>query len=503
MLKDAFKRLSLHSLIYAGGTYLNRGVALLLTPLVTFYLPLDQYGVKELFGPTLAILAQIAGVNVVNAMVRYYFEYEDERRRSAVVSTALLSIAAVAGALVAALWFATPEIASLVLKPERAPEYHSLLRVLYLIFFFQIIGQIGFKYLQANEKSLIFGAITLAKLLLEIGLKILFLVKFDMGLEALFYSVLIGESLTATIMSVWLLGKLGARIDPVLLKKLWIFTLPLIFTGLGQFMLHSADRFMLEHMAGEGAVGLYGLGYQFGQLSNYLLLGPFMLIWYPFVFSLRDEGRQRKLCGRAFTHFMLILDAGTLGVCLFAREIIRIFATRPEYHIAYQVVPAVAIGYLFWASYQMIQTGFYVQKSTKLLPWLCGATAGVNIGLNALVIPRYGFVGAAWTTTVTFAILAVACFLLIRRRFPVDYEWRRVVIAASWALVLGLVGWYLPVQTGVWAWIIRAGLLAAFPAGLLIVRYPRDAERAALGEILHQVWDAICQQLRRFVPMRK
>ncbi|MEQ8766875.1 MAG: polysaccharide biosynthesis C-terminal domain-containing protein [Planctomycetota bacterium] len=499
MLKDAFKRLSLHTLIYAGGTYLNRGVALLLTPLVTFYLPVEDYGVKELLGPTLAILTQIAGINVVNAMVRYYFEYEDERRRSAVISTTLLSIAAVSGTLVAILWFATPQIAPLILKPDRAPTYHSLLRVVYLIFFFQVVGQIGFKYLQAKEKSLLFGGIMLAKLVVEITLKIIFLAVFDMGLEALFYSVLIGESLTATIMSVALLGKLGAKIDVQILQKLWIFTLPLIFTGLAQFLLHSADRFMLEHLSDEDAVGLYGLSYQFGQLSNHLLLGPFMLIWYPFVFSLRDEGRQKMLCGRAFTHFMLLLDAGTLAVCLFARDIIELFASRPEYHVAYKAVPAVAIGYLFWASYQMIQTGFYVLKQTRLLPWLCGATAAANITLNWFIIPRYGFIGAAWTTTVTFALLAAACYVLIRRRFPVHYEWSRVAVAASWALALGLLGWFLPLHQGIWSWVLRAAILAAFPAGLLAVRFLKSDERAAIREVLHQVQVALRHGLRRVV----
>jgi hypothetical protein len=46
-------------------------------------------------------------------------------------------------------------------------------------------------------------------------------------------------------------------------------------------------------VCGAEPLGLYALAYKLGYAPNYLVLGPFLLIWYPFVFAVTDRERQR------------------------------------------------------------------------------------------------------------------------------------------------------------------------------------------------------------------
>ena len=101
VLRDAILRLSKHTLAYSTAEYLSRIAGFLLIPLYTGYLTEADYGTRELFAITIAVLVQLAGINVTTAMHRAYFEDADPQRRRRVVSTTLWSVALVAGIFVA------------------------------------------------------------------------------------------------------------------------------------------------------------------------------------------------------------------------------------------------------------------------------------------------------------------------------------------------------------------------------------------------------------------
>lgn len=85
MLRAAIARLFRHSLIYALAEQLGRLAGFLLLPLTTGYLSEAEFGVREILATTLALLAQISGLNITAAMSRFYFEERDERDRKSVV----------------------------------------------------------------------------------------------------------------------------------------------------------------------------------------------------------------------------------------------------------------------------------------------------------------------------------------------------------------------------------------------------------------------------------
>ncbi len=73
--------------------------------------------------------------------------------------------------------------------------------------------------------------------------------------------------------------------------------------------------------------------------------------------------------------------------------------------VSWTVVPWVCAGYWLWAAFQMAQTGFYIRKRTSTLPWLTAIAAVFNIGANFVLVQRYGWIAAAWTTAATFLLL--------------------------------------------------------------------------------------------------
>lgn len=483
MIRDALAKLARHSLVYAVAEQLGRLAGFLLLPLTTGYLSEADFGVRELLATTLALLAQISGLNITAAMSRFYFEAQDERSKRAVFSTAWIAVGATALALAVLLGTSADSLA--LWLPVEDPSLGHYLRLSLGIFVFQILREVQNKILQTQERSGTFAVLSLTKLVTEIGLQIYFLAGLEMGLEGLLLAVLISEAGFATLTALLLLPSIGLQFRPAVFWALLTFSLPLVPNGVLQFGLHSADRYLVGGLGGEEALGLYALAYKLGYIPNYLVLGPFLLIWYPFVFSLGSSDRQREMVGRLAPYFLLVLSAAAVGVGVFAREIVALASSKPGYLRAWSAVPFVAFGYWLWGLFQLLQTGLYVTKQTRALPALTLAALLANLYLNALLIPAIGYRGAAVATVITFGVLCCAAKDIVQRVFPVHYPWRQILgPLALGAVVVGL-GALLPDSWGASGQLlVRIGLMLLWAiACWLGVGFDGSERAAVLAEV--------------------
>jgi O-antigen/teichoic acid export membrane protein len=460
VLRAAIARLSKHTFTYAAAEQIGRLAGFLLIPLTTGYLSTADFGTRDQVATTLALLAQLAGLNIVAAMARFYFEDDDETRRRRVISTTVLSVVAAAGALACLLALGAGPLGRL-LMPDDARGTRIVLIALG-IFVFQMLRETQNKVLQTQERSLLFGTLQISKLVCEISLQVFFLVHLHAGLEGLLWAILITEGAFACLLSSILLPRVGLGFSSAIFAALFAYALPLIPNGVLQFMLHSGDRYILQWLGGRDALGMYALAYKLGYMPNYLVLGPFLLIWYPYVFSLGDEAKQREMCGRLAPYLMLLMTAMAFVVALFAREIVHTMAEKPEFYEAWIAVPLVSLGYWFWGLFQLVQTGFYVVKRAHALPLLTLSAVLVNFYLNFLLIPVCGFEGAAIATVVTFAVLAFVTERRVQQVFAVDFPWRRIFTPALAAAGLTVALLFLPATLETWSLALKFGACLAW-----------------------------------------
>jgi O-antigen/teichoic acid export membrane protein len=417
--------------VYSIAEQLGRLAGFLLLPLTTGKLGESQFGLRELIATSIALGAQLAGINIAAAMARFYFEAKDPARRNVVLSTAVLAV------LGSAALFACAALVVSLFLAGRSASGNSLALLIQLaaaIFVFQILRDVQNRVLQVQERSVLFAVLSLSKLLVEIALQIVTLVHFRAGLAGLLVAIAASEASFALLTSAILLPRIGLSFSRGTFRELLRYALPLVPNGVLQFCLHSSDRYFVGAICGSSTLGLYALGYRLGYIPNYLVLGPFLLIWYPFVFSLADDGVRKQLIARLAPLVMLVMSAATLGVALFARELVGVAAGRESFHAAVIVVPLVALSYWLWGLFQIVQTGFYVVKQTTPLPRLTAGAVAVNTFLNIALIPSTGLIGAALATVVTFGVLAYVAVVKVAPVFAVDYAWRRILAPLALAL---------------------------------------------------------------------
>ena len=428
----SLRKLLRHSSIYSLAPILQRIAAIVLIPLYTEVLADTEWGILDLADVLILLLPQLVGANLLGGMTRFYFEHEDQRARNAVVSTTTLLVTLAAWAVVFALLPFRTELADFLFRKGShelsSGTYTEIVTLALLIVPFSLSTRAGVQYLQILKRSSALTAILTAKTVLELSLRVWMLVGLEWGMRGFLLGTLIGEALTAIGLCSWVLWRVKPRIVWSVFGTLWRYGLPLLPVGLFQIGLHQIDRLLLKHFdPGEGSDwnGVYALGYKVAFLIHTAVLASFMQIWQPLVFDAK-QGASGDI-KRVGTYAMFVLAACYLPVIVFGHEIVLLLAGQPSYLPAFRVVPWATYAYLFYALYALSQVSLFIAKRTWPLFWINGSCLLVNVGLNLVLIPRFGFVGAAWATVGSFLMLAVLGAHASRRLGPLPFEPRRVV----------------------------------------------------------------------------
>ena len=162
-----------------------------------------------------------------------------------------------------------------------------------------------------------------------------------------------------------------------------------------------------------------------------------------------------------------------LGVL--APWLVDLLAPKHSFHRAADAVALLSFAATAYAGYTVVAIGIGRARQTQFNWVVSGAAAAINVVLNVILIPPYGMVGAAISTAAAYLALFLLMVLNSSRVYPVAYQWRRVLILASVAIGLTVLGSVLDVPLAV------AILIAlSYPLVLLPLRFYLPAERRRL-----------------------
>lgn len=437
---SALKQIARHSAMYSLVPLVSRGLSFAMLGVYTWKLEQEENGVIGVLDMLIIGLQQLLGYNLLAGLTRLYFEQQDERGRARLVSSTTLLLALLSFACCGIAVFFRADLVPLLLGRSSAAvptaTLNHVLGLTLLIVPLQLTSLCGFYWLQIRQRSGTYALIQFAKTILELALKVYFIVGRGYGLEGYLAAILTGEALTAMLLCGWMFARIGVAFDWQRLKPLIVYSLPLVPVGLCQLGIHQLDRRLLEALDGHGTVGVYDIGYKLAQIPNLLLLGPFIQIWQPFVFAIRDARERARVVGEISTYAVLAIGSAVIVLVLAGRELVTLidYSKDQTYVEAARYIPWVSSGYVLWAVYNTSQIPLLVDKRTGRLLALNALGLCVNVTANLLLIPRFGALGAAYATFLSFFVLALGGMLLARAIAGTIFEVRRI------AAVLACVG---------------------------------------------------------------
>jgi len=443
--------------IYGAGRAMQKFLTALMLPLFTAFMTTSDYGVLGMVVTVTTFLDVFVTLGFDVAFTRFYFDDKDPRHRGKIITHVFFVDFFYPGVLLGVLVAFMPQISSLIMG---GPGYTLYFDIGVATLFFTNLSDLPFTLLRLEHRPWTFTSFTLARVLVQVPMAVVFLAVFHLGPKG----YLLANLFTAVLLNLAALPiyvpKLRFLWDKELMKDMLAFAIPAMFTAVSFFFLKLSDRFFLLHYQGKAEVGLYTVANSLAQ-PLYIVGMAFRMAWPQWHYARLNEPQKHKLLvARSSTYFMAFNALLLALVGLYLPLVIHVLLARDFWSVG-PTTFVLTLSVALYNLYFIFWVGANVAKKNRLIPVITLVASGVNIGLNFMLVPVYGMYAAAWTTVVGFGILAILVYFISNRWYPVPYEWRRlIVLGVAAAATLGA-GWAIG-----WA----SGLAVDLPLGSLVLR---------------------------------
>jgi O-antigen/teichoic acid export membrane protein len=469
------RQLARHSFVYGLGGLASKLVGIFLLPIYTHRVNQAQFGEVEQVMAFVAVAAVVLRMGLVTAMFRFCWDHREPDARANTIRTAFTAVLAMS----------TVGLVLCLLALNPLSDALSSSRELVLIGAFGLWVSMNFDILagiyRIEQRPTAFVVYSLINVAITVVLSIVLVIPLDKGAAGIMIGNFSGTYITYVLLLYARRETVALALDRPLLRRMLDFSLPLMPAGLALWALNLADRFQVINLASPSELGSYSAASKI-SLGIMLPIAAFQTAWVPWANSFTDEGEAKRTYRAVFSYWSALIAWAVVALSLFAPPYIHLLMPRDWWGAA-PVVPLLTAGSALYGAYMILSIGVNRSKRTKLTPVVNGAAAGINVGLNFLLIPAWGIVGAGVSTVIGYIALAGLGFANAQAGYPVNHDWSRVFrIAAVAAAFLAASAEVVP-ATG-WVGIpVRLALMIGFPLALVLTGVLSPGERQKIAQM--------------------
>ena len=442
------KQLAGETAIYGLSSILSRLINwVVLTPYFTRIFRQGEYGVVNDLYTWIALLLVLFTYRMETAFFRYGRQKEDLERAYSTAALSLIVTTLLFGALL--LGFAEP-IAQLLAYPEH-PEY---VRWFIAIVAADALTAIPFARLRLENRPMRFALIKA----LSIGINLVFLffllegcprlIAAGVSWPSIFYNsdnrilyVFVANflaSATTLLILLPLFRKLRfgpGFFDAALLRRMVIYALPLVVSGLAGVINSLIGIPMLRFLADDAAAGIYSAAAKLAVLMN-LFTQAFNYAAEPFFFRHADRQDAKVMYAQVAQVFAMVGSVVFLGIMLYL-DVIQYFLGK-DFREGLGILPILLIANLLLGLYYSVSIWFKLSDNTRIGGYIALGGSLITLLINYFLIPlpQVGYYAPAWAALACYGTMLVACYWLGQRYFPIAYPAGRILGYIAVAILL-------------------------------------------------------------------
>ncbi len=388
---------------YTVSNFAFRAIAFITTPIFTRVLTKSEYGSYNSIHSWVSILIVLAACDLHSSIIRAKLDFEDDLESYALSSLTLSSIITI-------IFYFT----SLLFENSLEVLFGFDKKYFHIIFLYILCNEAFYSFVtleRAQYRYKTFSLLTGISIALTSIFSVILVLVLNNKLDARVY----GQYIPIVLIGICMYGLIirkGKKINFGYYKYALTLSLPLVPHQLSLILLSSSDRIMITNLVGAEFTALYSIAYIITNIIA-ILLDSMNKAWAPWLLgSLKAKhlGDVKKTTSMYFLFFFGLI----IGALIFSPEAVLILGGR-KYVEGIYVLPPLIIGCLFQFSYTMyVQLEFY-EKKMKTIAVGSAIAAVINIALNYILIPMFGYVAAGYTTLIGYAVLFVIHYWTICR----------------------------------------------------------------------------------------
>ena len=436
------EKLAKQTAIYGISTIVGRFLSYLLTPYYTRVFGQAEYGIIT----DIYALIPFALVVLTMGMESGYFRFAakadaaggDVKAAKKRLFSTVWGITSLAAAVFFIAVAALREPIALAMGEAYVahPEYVVLVGAIVM---FDVVSCIPFSRLREQGRAGRFVTLKMLNIVLQTGLAFAF---GAMGLFATEFGVgwaFVANLAASVITFISILPtteRTVPKVDWLLLATVFSYSLPLLVSGVAGTANEFIDRQMIKYLIPENAMAQLGIYGAITKIAVVMMLFTQMyrLAAEPFFLANYRKDDFKTMNAAALKYYIIASMLIFLGIALF-KDLFALIVGR-DFRQGIFILPVVLGANVL--SGVWLNLSFWYKREERT--WLAIAVTFVGLIFtvlcNILLVPKYGYYGAAWARLASEAAMVAVSYWLNRRYYPTPYPMARIIEYVAVAMVV-------------------------------------------------------------------
>lgn len=381
------------SLCYLIGNFFNKGFAFLTIPIFTRLLSTTDYGIINTYSSWAGILSMIVGFAMHMSIRNAFVDYKDDTESylSTIIKFTLLSSL---GFML--IFYAVVKIFRINIS----------LSLVFICLFHSVASSIiedvscyfmmKYNYIKRTVLMILPNLISVCVAIFLIS----YILKKD-----LYLGKIIPEALTIIIFAIILsICYTKKGFNTAYIKHALKISLPLILHGAALNILSNSDRIMITWLADASQAGIYSLVYSLGMVT-YAITLSIDGIWIPW-FTNKMKEKSYDEINYITKDYIKLITYIMCGLIIVSPEILKILASK-SYWEGIKLIPIIIVANFLFFAYNIYSNLEHYYKKSNQITALTILAAVLNLVLNYIFIPKFGYVAAAFTTAISYFVIFI------------------------------------------------------------------------------------------------
>lgn len=330
---------------------------------------------------------------------------------------------------------------------------------------------IPFAYLRYQKRPMLFAALKLLFVVLNIAFNLLFLVVLKKN-DVVY--VFISNILATTIQTLCLLPfclPRGARFSWPVLKEMLRYSLPLLVLGVAGIMNQTLDRILFPYLYpyddADAQLGIYGACFKVAMVMM-MFTQAFRYAYEPFVFAKHKDRQSVEAYADAMKYYILF-SFMIMMIVIFYLDIFR-YIIADSYWEGLKIVPVVLWTYIFQGVYFNLSFWYKLTDETKWGAWFSLIGLVITFVLQVVFVPKVGYWASCGSSLVCYLTIMLLSYFIGQKKAPIPYDIKRIGMYT--VLTVGLLAVYYALRlyyiSNMWAMMGIGTVLLLIYCGILI-----------------------------------
>ena len=413
---DGSSRLFKGTVIYFIGTFLSKSLTILILPLITYNLTVEEYGAFDLYGTIVIIAIPVFTIQSIEAVFKFLFHANEERTIKLISN---LWIIIIFGSII--VWFLLVITNNFFEIPYYVPFYFYYLSTVLITMYQRVARSFGL-----SKEFAISGVINVLVLIFS---QVVALTLLDSKIIGFIYTYVIANMATVIYLELKTLSlkKISLKqYDFSIIKELFAFGLPLVPNNISWLSVATVNKIVIVSFLGLGSNAVYAIVAKFTS-AIFTLADVFKLAWQESaITSYHQKGKDEFYSNTFNSLFSIMVLLCSLSLPLI-KVVLPYLVLSDDFLSASIYMPPAMIGAGFYAVVAFYGVGYLASSKTKDAFFTTVSGAIVNVIITFALIKSIGLFAPFIGTAISYLTIWILRHIRMKSYFLIKINYKRAI----------------------------------------------------------------------------